>query len=220
MGPIMGGYARAKFESAKYAMTFVGNSIADAGYGSDLVPQLQALAPISNQFTITNRALSGYGMTQLTSVASTVDSAYVAGKINYMVLFEITNTVYNDGYTGLQACAQMQTYIANRKALNPWRVILMTGIPRGSLFGSTWNATTGEAQMQAANAYIRANYRDMGAVAMVEARRVGGPFDFADSTNLANFPSSLWTDPTHPNSAGRAYLAQYIADVLKRLPAR
>jgi lysophospholipase L1-like esterase len=96
----------------------------------------------------------------------------------------------------------------------------MTGLPRGSLFGSTWNAVTGEEQMQIANAYIRANYRAMGAVALVEARRAGGPFDFTDCTNLANFPSSLWTDPTHPNSAGKAILAQYIADVFKRLPAR
>jgi hypothetical protein len=219
MGPLMGGFAHARFDAASYAMAGDGNSIMDPAY-SDLLTQLQALAPISGSFTISNFGLSGQSVQQMTANHADVDAAYVAGKVNYLLAFEITNNIYNDGRTGLQTCADLAAYITAVKAVHPWRVILMTGIPRGSLFGSTWNVTTGEAQMQAANTYIRANYRAMGAVALVESRRAGGPFDFTDCTNAANFPAGLWTDKTHPNSAGKAYLAQYIADTFKRLPAR
>lgn len=220
IGPILGGYKRASFAPALYAMTWDGNSISDASI-SDLVPQIAALAPISNQIVISNKAINGQSVQQMIANHADVDAAYVSGKINFLGIFEITNNVYNDGRTGLQTCDDLTAYIAAVKAVHPgWRPILMTGIPRGSLFGSTWDVVTGEEQMQIANAYIRANWRAMGAVAYVEARRAGGPFDFTDCADGANFPSSLWTDRTHPNSAGKAYLAQYIADVLKRLPAR
>lgn len=220
IGPIMGGMKFADYDASKYAMTFAGNSIADPAYGSDLVPQLNAMAPVSNKFSITTRAHAGYGFTQLESVANEVDVSFVNGRINFLIIFELTNTIYNDGKTGLETCAQLAQYIANRKALHPWRVVVMTGLPRGSLFGGTWDVTTGEQQMKICNAYLRENYRAMGAIACVEARRAGGPFDFTDASNGSNFPAALWDDRTHPNHAGRTYLAQYIADVLKRLPAR
>lgn len=219
MGPLMGGSNRATFNAAQYAMTVDGNSISDKAV-SDLWQQVNARAPISSKFVITNKAINGQSVQQMIAAPADVDNSFVPGKINYLVVFEITNNVYNDGRTGLQTCDDLIAYIAARKALNPWRVILMTGLPRGSLFGSTWNVVTGEAEMQAANAYIRANYQAMGAVALVEARRPGGPFDFTDCANAANFPAALWTDRTHPNSAGKAILAGYICDVLARLPAR
>lgn len=219
MGPILGGAPRAKFDAAGYAMTVDGNSIS-AGDVSDLIPQLNALAPISGKFTITNRAVNGQSVQQMIAGAGDVDASFVVGKINYLIVFEVTNNIFNDGRTGLQTCADLETYIAGRLALHPWRVILMTALPRGDFLGGTYTATTGEVQLQAANSYIRQNWRAMRAVALVEARRPGGPFDFTDSTTAANFPSSLWSDRTHPNSAGKAILAGYIADVLKRLPAR
>lgn len=220
MGPILGGAPHASFAAAKFAMAGDGNSIMDHNY-SDLLPQLAALPPIDGKIAISNFGISGQSVQQMTANHADVDAAFVAGKINYLLVWEVTNNVYNDGRTGLQTCSDLIAYIAAVKAVHPeWRVILMTGIPRGSLFGVTWTVTTGEAEMQAANSYIRANYRAMGAIALVEARRSGGPFDFTDCSNGANFPSSLWTDRTHPNSAGKAYLAQYIADVLSRLPAR
>jgi hypothetical protein len=155
----------------------------------------------------------------MSSSASDVDNSFVAGKTNYLLIFEITNSIFNSGKTGLAACADMVTYISGRLAVHPtWKPIVLTCIPRGSNLGATWTAVTGEAQLQAANTYIRTNYLAMGCVAYVETRRTGGPFDFTDSSNLANFPSTLWTDATHPNSAGKAILAQYISDVLRYQP--
>lgn len=226
MGPIMGGVARASFGADKYAMTVDGNSISDASV-SDLIPQLNALAPISSKFTITNKAINGQNTQQMISSAADVDGSYVNGKTNVLLVWELTNNIHNIGRTGAQTIQDTIDYItarqacvaANRPGEKPWMVVLMTGLPRGD-FLTAYTAPAGEVEMQYCNAYIRANYRAMGARAFVEARRAGGPFDFTDTTNAANFPASLWTDKTHPNSAGKAILAGYIADVLKRLPAR
>lgn len=218
-GLILAGMPRANFDPTRYALTVDGNSICDVAFGSKTVPQLQALAPVSNRLTLGNVSHAGWSVQQKIASPGEADAAYVEGKINFLLLWEITNNVFNDGRTGLQTCDDLRAYIAARKAIHPWRVILMTGLPRGDILGNTWNAVTGEQQMSAANDYIRQNYRDMGAIALVEARRPGGPFDFTDATNGANFPSSLWRDRTHPNDAGTAILAGYMADELKRLPA-
>lgn len=222
-GPIMGGLVPLKFTSAGTNVLFDGNSIVDPAY-SDLATQLQALAPISGQLTITNTGVSGQNITNMiTRAPSFVDAAYVPGKKNVLIVFEITNTIFNQGKTGLQACTDMTTYLQGRLTANPgWIVVLLTTLPRGSLLGS-YTAAAGEAEVQAANTYMRQNFRSMGARALVEVRRAGGPFDFTDTANMANFPASLWTDPTHPSNGvggGKSILAGYIADVLKRLPAR
>lgn len=225
MGPIMGGRPCVNFDPAKYAMTVDGNSISAVG---DLIAQLNALPPISNKFVITNKAINGQTTLDMIASPTDVNNSYVSGKRNFLLVWELTNNIHNDtGRTGPQTIDDTIAYInarqawvaANRPGQLPWSVILMTGIPRGAHL-SAWTADEGEAHMQYCNAYIRANYRAMGAIAYVEARQPGGPFDFTDVTNAARFPSSLWTDKTHPNSAGKAYLARYIADVLKRLPVR
>lgn len=225
IGPIMGGMPRASFNADKFAMTVDGNSISAVG---DLVPQLAALAPISGKFTITNKAINGQNTLEMIAAGGDVDLAYATGKRNYLLVWELTNNIHKGtGRTGeetisdtIEYIAARQAYVAaNRPGQLPWFVILMTGIPRNSHLSAV-TAEQGEVYMQYCNTYIRANYKAMGAIAYVEARRAGGPFDFTDVTNNANYPVSLWTDRTHPNSAGKALLAQYIADVLKRLPAR
>jgi hypothetical protein len=220
MGPLLGGSARASFSPTKAAAVFDGNSLVDTAT-SDLVLQLQAIAPISNQITILNRGVSGQTIrNMITRAPSNVDNAFIDGKSNYLFLFEITNSIFNSGLTGMQAIADLNEYIQGRLALHPWKIILLTCLPRGDFLGTTWDAYTGEDQIQIANTYLRQNFRAMGAKALVEIRRAGGPFDFNDPWNHGRFPPSLWNDLTHPNAAGRAIEAQYIADVLKRLPAR
>ncbi len=225
IGPILGGSPRASFDSAKATFTIDGNSISA---GSDLTSQLVALAPISNKLTIKNRAISGQTTRDMINSPTDVNNSYESGKRNYLLVWELTNSIHNDdGRTGPETIADTIEYInarqawvaANRPGQPPWVVILMTGIPRGGNLHAV-TADEGEARMQYCNAYIRANYKSMGAIAYVETRQPGGPFDFTDVTNSARFPTSLWSDKTHPNSAGKAFLARYIADVLKRLPAR
>lgn len=225
IGPILSGIARAKFDTAHYAMTWDGNSISD-GQISDLVTQTASLAPISNQITISNFAVNGKSIQWLIDnlVSRGVHNSYVAGKKNFLMLWEGTNSIFNDGRTGLQAASDYVGYINAVKAVHPgWSIILGTCIPRGDFLGTYWTVTTGEAELQALNAYLRANYRSMGADALVEMRRSGGPFDFTDSSNGANFPQPFWQDRTHPGNGagnGKSVLAGYTDDVFKRLPAR
>lgn len=206
------------WDASKVAITFDGNSMVDPVY-SNLCTQLQALRPLNGNFTISNFALSGQTIANMDSAASDVDSAFVIGKTNFLLIWEVTNSIFVDGITGVAACTQLATYIANRKAVHPWRVVVLTCIPRGANLYS-YTAASGEVQLQAANDYLRKNYKSMGIEALVEMRRTGGPFDFTDSSNSANFPVGLWTDYTHPNSAGHAYTARYIADVLVNLRAK
>jgi hypothetical protein len=216
MGPVINTPYSAQFRADNVAVSFDGNSLVDPSF-STLCTSLQGLQPINNRITISNLGLSGQTVQNMISTATDVDASFVAGKTNYLLIWEITNSIFNAGRTGLQACADMVTYISARLVAHPtWKPIILTCIPRGSNLGGTYTAATGETELQAANTYIRANYLAMGCVAYVETRRTSGPFDFTDSSNLANFPVSLWTDATHPNSAGKAIIAQYISDVLRR----
>lgn len=211
--------------AANYAMTVDGNSIADKNLGT-LVTQLAALAPISNQFVISNFAISGQNVLQMISNASDVDGSYVNGKRNILLVWELTNNIHNIGRTGPQTIQDTINYItarqayvaANRPGQKPWIVVLMTGLPRGDFLGSYFTAAQAEIEMQYCNNYIRTNYRAMGAITYVEARRTDSPFDFTDVGNAANFPSTLWTDRTHPNNTGKGILAGYIAEVLNLIP--
>lgn len=207
-----------QYDPSNVAITFDGNSLVDPAT-STLVSQLQALAPLNGNFTITNRGVAGQTILQMTSSASDVDNAWQAGKTNILLLWEFTNNVHNAGRTGLQSISDMTTYIAARQAVHPWIVVLMTAIPRGGNLHQYYTAASGEVELGSViNPYLRQNYRKMGARALVEMRQ--GPFNFTDVDNAANFPSSLWTDKTHPNSNGMALISQYVAQTLRRLPVR
>ncbi len=206
-----------RWDPAKVSITIDGNSLVSAG-SSALVASLAPLAPLNGAFTIKNRGSAGQTTDAMISSAADVDSSFEAGKTNFLLIWEITNSVFGDNLTGLQACERMTAYIAARKAANPWRVVLFTCLPRGTL--AEWDPTPKNTQLTAANAYMRANFRAMGAEALVEMQRPGGPFAFTDVNDDANFPPALWEDHTHPTAAGHAYTARYVADVLDNLRAR
>jgi hypothetical protein len=231
MGPILGGMPRLKFDPTKVAITVDGNSLSDPYY-SDLWLRVQALAPINDQITITNLAHSGDDFSHMEAGAAAVDAAYVNGKTNILPPWEMTNNIYVRGRTGPQTIADLiayinarQAYVAtNRPGQKPWYVILPTAIPRGDFLGTIFTLAEAAAHLDYCNDYIRQNYRAMGARAFIEMRRPGGPFDFTDVSNAARFTSPPYKsgEKTHlANTAdGYGVLAGYIADALKRLPAR
>ena len=221
------GTARTIYDPSRTAITYDGNSIIDPTLPGDLVLQLAAMAPISNALMISNIGKSGQTIRQMIATRSDVLASFVPGRRNILIAFEITNSIFNGvSRTGLQAIADLAEYIiavqADVAAAYPgqkWTVIVQTAIPRGDYLGAVYTAQTGEVELQAANAALRADYRSMGATALVESRRPGGIFDFTDSHNGARFPSTFWRDRTHPNAAGDAVLAGYVADVLRTLSA-
>jgi lysophospholipase L1-like esterase len=204
-------------------MTADGNSIMDPGTGSVMVAQIAALAPISGQLTISNFAIAGQTVRDMIANASDVDASYKQGKTNILLVWEIINNLLNANRTGVQTVSDIIEYIEARQAYvrsmspaqRPWIVLLPTGIP----FQSSTNAK--ELEMQYVNDYIRQNYKAMGAKAFVEFRRPGGPFYIQDVTNGNNFVGGNYnSDHIHLTSQGSAVLAGYVAEALKKLPAR
>ena len=222
------GTGRAIYNSTRTAITYDGNSIINPTLPGDLVIQLAAMSPINNNLVISNLGKSGQTIRQMITTRNDVLASFVPGLRNILIAFEITNSIFNgSSRTGLQAIDDLTEYIAAVQADvaaaypgQKWTVIVQTAIPRGDYLGSVYTASTGEVQLQAANATLRSNYIAMGATALIESRRTGGIFDFTDSSNGANFPSTYWRDRTHPNVEGDGILAGYAADVLKTLPAR
>lgn len=225
MGPILGGVPRMKFSSTTAAIIFDGNSLV-AGYGASnnnsLPSQLAALAPLNSAVSMGNTGVTGQNITGMrTRGASVVDGAYAAGKKNILFAWEGTNTICNNdsnaNKTGLQAAADMVLYCQDRLAAHPGQVIiLVTAMPRFDTHNRT--VAQQEVELSAYNDYLLANYRDMGAKAIVDVR-AGGVFTYTGPTMSAAM-SPYMSDTVHCNDAGYALIARYCADVLKRLPAR
>lgn len=158
-----------------------------------------------------------------------VDSAFLIGRTNVLVAWETTNAVIV-GRSGAQAAADCATYLANRLALHPdWRIVLLTTLPRQAGLGWTGSdqgqVDSYNAQIEAADALMRANYRAWGARACVDVRCAGSPFRFADYAvqRFAADPQ-LWNEAAggrvHLTNAGYAVIAGLVARAILALPAR
>jgi lysophospholipase L1-like esterase len=220
MMPILGGVARLKFDSS-VAATFDGNSLVEGvGWGATnssktVSSQLALLAPISSQFAITNLGIGGQTFRQMNGLdagsSSDVDSAYVAGKKNILFVWEGCNTI-NKGRTPQQAIADATDYIAARKAVHPWIVVILNTLPFET-------SASLNADLLTYNALLAQNYKAMGAALLVDVRQPGSPFAFTDYV-AGNYTSTYWYDQIHLNNTGYGVIAQFIATAIKRLPAR
>lgn len=202
-----------------------GNSLV-AGSGASgsskyLPAQTMALAPlVGSGATSVNCGVSGQSFRMMNGLdsgsAADVDAAWASGKYNVLVPWEITNTIAFYGRSVAQCVQDCIDYIAARKAVHPWRVILPTALPR---YGAS------DALLVQFNALARANYRAWGADALVDIRAPGSKFDF-DGTLASGFQAtqSLWSDTSawvHLNDAGYAEAAlNHFAPVFRRLPVR
>lgn len=161
--------------------------------------------------------------------ASDVDGAYVAGKANVLLAWETTNSVFNAARTAQQTIADAGSYLARRLAAHPdWTIVLLTSLPRqtGPALGS------GQAPIDAANAVLaavddafRANYRAMGAQALVDVRAPGSPFALS-AYAPADFEAATpyWAEGpgarVHLNDAGYGLVARMVVRTLRRIAQR
>ena len=111
-----------------------------------IYPPIEQVSPLpalatSTGITYTNTSIPGQSWAGMTSAATDVDGAYVAGKTNVLFrLSETTNSVFNDGKTAAGAVADYLTYINARLAAHPWEYVVMFGtIPRGGTAGDATN---------------------------------------------------------------------------------
>lgn len=141
-----------------------------------------------------------------------VDGAWQADKYNVLVAWESTNTI-NGGRSPAQCLQDCADYIAARQAVHPWRVVLLTTIPR---------YTFEDADLQSWNVLIKKTYRQIGADVLVDARV--GRLNF-DGTTAAGFQATqdLWNEVSawiHLNDSGYQMVSEWITAGLRRLPAR
>ena len=223
------GRPRVSFSSATNVV-WHGNSLV-AGVGSTggqtLPVQVAALAPMAGSGASTvNGGVNGqdWGGMQSTA-ASVVDAAWVSGKINVLLLWETTNSVFGYLKTASQTQTLIADYVAARKAVHPWTVLHLTTIPRAG-GGNVTDQTARDnlnAVMASVDTYVKANYRGMGIDAVCDVRQAGSPFAFANYLP-ATFDAigSLWSEGTgaqiHLSNAGYAVVAGYVAEAMRRLP--
>jgi len=196
------------------------------GVGEDIASQTLALAPLADSAAVSSKvAIAGQTTRQMngldTGSAADVDGAWEAGKLNILLVWEIRNSIWGNAEsparTWQEAVQDMADYIAARRAANSWHsIILFTALPSS---GSTDQANS----IEAANAYVRANYRLIGADLIVDVQRDGSPFKFSGDIPL-NFQltQSLWSESstwTHPSAEGQAVVAQYVSSTLRRISA-
>lgn len=121
----------------------------------------------------------------------------------------------------------MTDYIKARQAVHPWKVVLLTCLPRQTSAGQQ-QTTDLNAALDAYNVILRNTYRAMGARMLVDIRAANSPFNLADyqmATFEAAYAGGLWNagetgNHVHLNGTGYFQVAQMVAAALKRLPAR
>ena len=222
-GPILGGVAPVIYKTASTVFVFDGNSLVE-GYGSSagqtMEVQLAALAPISGGLVVANTGVGGQTTAAMDARASTaVDPLFDPNKNAVLGAWEGTNSICNSpAVTGLQAAADMAAYIANRKIATPkLRVVLLTTIPRYFMQGTT--VLNGNAELLAYNAYLLANYKAMGADAIVDVRQDPVFVYPAGASTMPSYMTPFSSDGhTHLNNAGLGKIAAMVAPVLRRLP--
>lgn len=227
MGPMMSGFAPLKYVSSAVNVRGDGNSLMAGTGGTSLTTQLEGRAPLSG-FTILNYGIAGQNTLQMISAATDVDGGWVAGKTNVLLLWEGSNNICNIGRSAAQSVQDMADYIAARQAVHPWKILLLTCLPRQTSNGQV-QTTSQSIEIDNYNALLRANYRAIGAHVLVDIRAAGSPFNMADYNN-ATFESmatanGLWAtgetgNHIHLSTAGYGVIADYIVPALRRVPAR
>ena len=202
-----------------------GNSLTAGDGGTAYPAQMKLLAPLNNIVTVANCGRNGRTTTGL--VFNDAELFHVATKTNIYVVQELSNALANTpSLTGPAACQQMTNHIANVKTLRYWRrVVLLTCEPRQTSAGAAQTLDL-NARIDAANAYMRANFKAMGADALVDLRAPGSPFNIPDYAmqTFEDFAASsgLWKaneagQHVHLNTAGYGIKAQMVAAVLSQL---
>lgn len=227
MLPHLRGRARFKPSATNVNIVFDGNSIVYGYYQTTNIEQRMAASwPLAGLgLTVANLGKNGYTWRMLMGLdggSNNVDSQYVAGRKNILVVMETTNSIYVGGRSGSQAAADAQAYVAARLAAHAWTVLLVTAPPHWVANQTTADANN--AAIDSANAAMRANYRAWGAAACADIRAPNAPYAFPDyaqsrfsaAQSLGYFHPG---DLLHPADAGAAAIAATINGEIARLPA-
>ena len=210
--------------SAAVKVVFDGNSLVQ-GVGATSTPLPAAFASlVPGVASVSNLGGSGRTWRQMNGLdggsSAAVDAAFDPAKKNVLFAWETTNSVFNAGRSAAQTIQDATDYIAARKYVHPgWRIVLLTSIPRQP-------GLAGNQAMASVDAAFLANYRAMGADAVVNVRRQGSYFNFADYTDatFANDPNGYWSEAAggrvHLRDPAYQLIAGWCREAFKRLRAR
>ena len=210
--------------SAAVKVVFDGNSLVQ-GVGATSTPLPAAFASlVPGVASVSNLGGSGRTWRQMNGLdggsSAAVDAAFDPAKKNVLFAWETTNSVFNAGRSAAQTIQDATDYIAARRAAHPgWRIVLLTSIPRQP-------GLAGNQAMASVDAAFLANYRAMGADAVVNVRRQGSYFNFADYTDatFANDPNGYWSEAAggrvHLRDPAYQLIAGWCSEAFKRLRAR
>lgn len=156
---------------------------------------------LSGSPEVYNVAIMGGTFASQTSALVQWSSIYAStAPYNYLIVGTLGTNDLAASSTAAETYTALQAYLAIVRAAG-WRVILGTIPPRTNLTGSK------ETERQAYNTLLRANYRVLGCV---------GVIDFAADVTFgapgANLDTTLYSDGTHPTDLGYAYMAQIAAN--------
>lgn len=226
-GPILGARPTVRWGGPTANIVFDGNSLVAGNVMAspstqNIAAQLTPMAPLNGAVTVTNIGVGGQTIANMRSRgAQYADGHYVVGKKNVLIVWEGTNSICNTTMTGQAAGDAMAAYCADRLAAHPdWIIVLMTTIPRFDVSSGTWSVAQANAELLKYDAYLKANWRAMGAKKVVDVRAAGLFVYPPGATSMPSAMSPYMLENIHYNPAGGAILAGYVADALKRLPAR
>lgn len=218
MKPWTRGASRIVFSSGVNVVWF-GNSLF-FGFGSSVstLPQkVAALPPIagSGATASANPSVPGRSWAGMLTDVGTASAAWIPGKTNVLMMWEGTNSLYNDLVTPAQAVVDAQAVVAAARAANPWVTGVLTCIPRSG---------NRNAQRVAYDNLLRASYKSYGFDFLFDVAAKVPTLDF-DGDVPANFVATqgYWSetsDWTHLNDAGYQLIANALAPELSKLPRR
>ena len=194
-------------------------------------------APFTTQ-AYANVAIGGQNTTAMIANATDIDNAFDAAKVNILFVQELTNEA---GRTDARGCVdKLFEYVAARRASRAWAAVV------SATCGPVWSGDNQtaryhvdyNAELDEANALLRAEWRANGIDALIETRAPGGPFDpvrwpdylratFFDTTAINGYSNDqVYTNETanqiriHYTVAGIVALAPIFASALLRTPQR
>lgn len=126
--------------------------------------------------------------------ASSVDAAFVAGKLNVLTLWAGTNDIMLNGSTGRQTYDLYAAYLSARIARG-WIVLPFTLLPRLPRKATQGSVERFEAERYAFNALVRSNFPDR-LVDVACDKRIGDKY--------ANLDWTYYFDQVHMTAAGYA----------------
>lgn len=169
-----------------------------------------------------NVAIPGQTWADMIKNATDIDSLYVPGKKNILVIGETTNSVYNEGASVEKTVSDAKAYIAARRAAHKWEKIILCGtIPRADRSSQAENQALNQRLLEV-DARLRA---DASLYDVWVDYRAYAPqwYTLAADGAVAPFmaPGACNTlggkiDMIHPIGAARDAYADAIADGLRR----